>query len=76
MLTKIFNSLIYRFREELSSDEESVTRDRPNNSLSGLEENDLDMECRKLTRDKLKLEVELLKLKIESRRDDLHPSTS
>lgn len=76
MLTKIFNSLIYRFREELSGDEESVTGERPNDSLSGSEENDLDMECRELTRDKLKLEVELLRLKIESRREDSHPPTS
>lgn len=63
-------------QEELSGDEESVTGERPNDSLSGLEENDLDMECRELTRDKLKLEVELLKLKIESRREDSHPPTS
>lgn len=74
LTTKIFKSLIYRFREELSSDEESDPRES-HYSLSGLEETDPDMEIRNLTRDKLELEIKLLKLKIKSR-EDSHPPTS
>lgn len=43
---------------------------------SGSQENDLDMVIRKLTYDKLKLEIQLLELKIKRRREDSHPSTS
>lgn len=65
MLTKkISNSFIYRFSEDFSVDE------------SGSQENDLDMIIRKLTYDKLKLEIQLLELKIKRRREDSHPSTS
>lgn len=61
---KISNSFIYRFSEDFSVDE------------SGSQENDLDMVIRKLTYDKLKLEIQLLELKIKRRREDSHPSTS
>lgn len=65
MLTKkISNPFIYRFSEDFSVDE------------SGSQENDLDMVIRKLTYDKLKLEIQLLELKIKRRREDSHPSTS
>lgn len=59
-------------QEEFSSDEESDPRES-HYSLSGLEETD--PEIRNLTRDKLELEIKLLKLKIKSRTDS-HPSTS
>lgn len=62
-------------QEEFPSDEESDTRESFNDSLSGLEETDPDMEIRNLTRDKLELEIKLLKLKIKSR-EDSHPPTS
>lgn len=66
MLIKIFNLLIYCFREEFFGDEELVMGERFNDFFSGLEENDLDMECWELICDKLKFEVEFLKFKIES----------
>lgn len=75
LTTKIFKSLIYRFREEFPTDEESDTRESFNDSLSGLEETDPDMEIRNLTRDKLELEIKLLKLTIKSQ-EDSHPPTS
>lgn len=61
--------------EEFPTDEESDTRESFNDYLSGLEETDPDMEIRNLTRDKLELEIKLLKLTIKSQ-EDSHPPTS
>lgn len=77
MLTKkISNSFIYRFSEDFSVDEKSEWDESLDIPPSGSQENDLDMVIRKLTCDKLKLEIKLLELKIKRRREDSHPSTS